>query len=60
MVISVLSSQRDDFELEVFVVLFAAVYHLSSLSVFGELPTMCLGGDEHCLQKVKKTVTHFF
>lgn len=60
MVVPVLGSQRDDFELDIFVVLFFAVHHFSSFSVFGELPTVCLGGDEQCLQKVRKTVTHFF
>ena len=60
MVILVLGSQRDDFTFDIFVALFSAVHHLSSLSVFGEFPTMCLGGGEHCLQKVRKTVTQFF
>lgn len=59
MVILVLGSQRDDFTFDIFVALFSAVHHLSSFSVFGEFPTMCLGG-EHCLQKVIKTVTQFF
>lgn len=41
-------------------VLFTAVHHLNSLSVLEEFPAMYLGGGEHCLQKMKKTVTHFF
>lgn len=60
MVVAVLGSQRDDFELDIFVVLSSVVHHLSSFSVSGEFPVGCLGGDEHCLQKVRKTVTHFF
>lgn len=53
-----MDSEKDDF-FDIFVVLFTAVHHLNSLSVLEEFPTVYLGGGEHCLQKTKKTVTHF-